>query len=190
MPDNQPSLYSLLGVAPTATLAEIKDAYRRMVMQYHPDINPNANPRICHQMMCMINEAYATLRNVETRMEYDATIQEGGLYYCRPTMHIDGEIASSSEKHNPSEDVKTSATTYDYKIYEYYNERDYDYDRQQEFIEWVRILYEYCFKTLTNYPSDTPKEDINLIDKLLSLFDNIINLEKSNNKRRYKSNRL
>lgn len=36
--------YSVLQVSPQATPADIKTAFRRLVRQYHPDLNPN-NPR-------------------------------------------------------------------------------------------------------------------------------------------------
>jgi DnaJ-class molecular chaperone len=35
--------YSILGILATATLAEIKSAYRKMAMIWHPDRNPGVN---------------------------------------------------------------------------------------------------------------------------------------------------
>lgn len=74
--EQQPTFYELLGIHRTATLREIKQAYRKIVWKYHPDVNPNADPRECHQMMCMINEAYLTLSDIESRMEYDQKLKE------------------------------------------------------------------------------------------------------------------
>lgn len=60
--------YEVLGVAKNAPAEDIKQAYRRMVKQYHPDIygGDDANDRIKE-----INEAYEVLSNSEKRAAYD-----------------------------------------------------------------------------------------------------------------------
>lgn len=61
--------YSVLQVSPQATPADIKTAFRRLVRQYHPDLNPN-NPRAAavFQKVCT---AYEVLSNREKRVLYD-----------------------------------------------------------------------------------------------------------------------
>ena len=66
-----PNLYSLLGVEKTATNAEIKKAYRRLVFVYHPDKNktdPDAGSKFAN-----ITRAYKILSNPDSRRIYDET---------------------------------------------------------------------------------------------------------------------
>ena len=62
-------LYILLGVTSTASTKEIKQAYRRLAFQYHPDRNPK-NPS-ANEKMEAINKAYSILSNTAKRRDYD-----------------------------------------------------------------------------------------------------------------------
>ncbi len=61
--------YSLLGVPKTASLDDIKRAYRDLALKYHPDVNKTEN---AEEKFKAINEAYAVLSNPEKRRQYDA----------------------------------------------------------------------------------------------------------------------
>jgi molecular chaperone DnaJ len=61
--------YEVLGIARTASEQEIKSAYRKMALQYHPDRNPN-NPD-AEERFKECSEAYAVLCDGEKRALYD-----------------------------------------------------------------------------------------------------------------------
>lgn len=66
--------YDILDVAASATLAEIRAAYVRLVKIYHPDRAPPAHRVAAVAMFQAITEAYATLKKPNARAEYDRTL--------------------------------------------------------------------------------------------------------------------
>ncbi len=63
------SYYDILGVAKTATDDEIKSAYRKLALKYHPDRNPG--DQNAANMFTEINEAYETLSDPQKKAAYD-----------------------------------------------------------------------------------------------------------------------
>lgn len=61
--------YDLLGVSKTASIDEIKKAYKKLARQYHPDLNPNNKE--AESKFKEISEAYAILSDPEKRSKYD-----------------------------------------------------------------------------------------------------------------------
>lgn len=67
--------YHLLGVPRDATQDDIKRAYRKLALEYHPDRNPD-DPA-AEEKFKQISEAYATLRDPESRARYDRYGDQG-----------------------------------------------------------------------------------------------------------------
>ena len=72
--------YEVLGVTRTCTEIEMKAAFRKAAMQYHPDRNPG-NSEAEHKFK-ELNEAYQTLSDAQKRAAYDrfghAAFENGG----------------------------------------------------------------------------------------------------------------
>jgi len=67
--------YDILGMSKNASDEEIKRAYRKLAMKYHPDRNPNKKE--AEERFKEINEAYAVLSDKEKRRQYDTIGAEG-----------------------------------------------------------------------------------------------------------------
>lgn len=67
--------YEILGVNKSASDEEIKRAYRKLAMKYHPDKNPNKKD--AEERFKEINEAYAVLSDKEKRKQYETFGKEG-----------------------------------------------------------------------------------------------------------------
>lgn len=61
--------YEILGVSPSATMAEIKKAYRAKARELHPDKNPTRDTTRHFQHL---QEAYNVLKDPRLRSQYDA----------------------------------------------------------------------------------------------------------------------
>ena len=72
--------YEVLGVVRTANEAEMKAAYRKLAMKWHPDRNPG--DKECEHQFKEINEAYDVLKDGQKRAAYDrfghAAFEQGG----------------------------------------------------------------------------------------------------------------
>jgi curved DNA-binding protein CbpA len=70
--------YILLGIKNTASLEEIKQAFRRLAKKYHPDKNQgNAG---AEEFFKEIQEAYAVLSDSEKRKKYDLKFAYANTY--------------------------------------------------------------------------------------------------------------
>ncbi len=86
--------YKILGVQSNASDAEIKKAYRKLAMQYHPDRNPGKE-EWANQKFKEINEAYGVLGDAQKKKQYDQFGTTGDM----------GDVFRSSATRTTFEDV-------------------------------------------------------------------------------------
>jgi curved DNA-binding protein len=94
---SQRDYYETLGVDRDATPHKIKEAYRKLAFQYHPDQN-RGNPAALERMK-EINEAYAVLSDPDKKREYDTLSHEYGpaAYDRFRQTHSDQDIFRGSD---------------------------------------------------------------------------------------------
>lgn len=84
--------YQVLGVSPNASEDEIRQAYRRLAKQYHPDLNPG--DKTAAQKMNEINAAYDAIKNPQAYRQQQAQQQAQQQYN-----------QSGYQEYNPFEDL-------------------------------------------------------------------------------------
>ena len=75
--------YDTLGVSQNASDAEIKKAYRKLSLQYHPDRNNNTDAQ---EQIRKVNDAYETIGDSSKRKQYDMELKFGD----NPFSHLAG----------------------------------------------------------------------------------------------------
>lgn len=86
--------YRILGVPRNASEQDIKKAYRKLAMQYHPDRNPGKEEQASEKFK-EINEAYGVIGDTNKRRQYDQFGTVGNI----------GDIFGSSQTKTTFEDV-------------------------------------------------------------------------------------
>jgi len=78
--DPNKDYYTILWVSENASQEEIKKAFRKLAMQYHPDRAPEEKKKEYERKFKEINEAYQVLWDENKRKQYD-TFRKGGFWF-------------------------------------------------------------------------------------------------------------
>ncbi|MCD1294022.1 hypothetical protein CUJ83_03310 [Methanocella sp. CWC-04] len=131
--------YEILGLDASASIDDIKKAYRILAKKYHPDVNKD--PR-SGEIFKSVSEAYEILSDETTRAEYDS------LRSPRPNYHYSG---GEKFRYREEERATDSEHGYDNFTYEKYEkeepvEEEYSeqeaYDEPEEQAEYREPVYE------------------------------------------------
>ncbi|KAL8115559.1 uncharacterized protein LOC141667188 isoform X2 [Apium graveolens] len=139
------SPYEVLGVSPYATQTEIKKAYRKLALKYHPDVNKEANAQ---QKFMRIKHAYNTLLNSDSQRKYGHRNQTSDYY-------------SAAGENRRSKDEE-----------EFYGLGDFFKDLQEEFQNWEASASSQAKpKSLWEELADIGEEFVEFLEKELNIND-------------------
>lgn len=71
MTNDNKGYYKTLGLSPSATDKEIRDAYLRLCRKYHPDAH-STDKKEAEKKFCEVAEAYEVLKDSQKRQQYDS----------------------------------------------------------------------------------------------------------------------
>lgn len=121
-----PNYYKTLGVSKNATKIEIKKAYRKLALQYHPDKNKEAN---AHERFVEISEANLILSDDEARAKYNREYE----YYFETNLNPSSSVFS--EKNNNHEDTQKKRS---YETRSKEHDREYNSFDDDELHRWAQ----------------------------------------------------
>lgn len=75
---NEENYYVVLGCNESATVDELKRCYQDLIRQYHPD-KQSGLEEVSSERFILINKAFNTLKDEQSRKEYDASLLAGDL---------------------------------------------------------------------------------------------------------------
>ena len=101
-----PDYYDVLGVGRNATEEDIKKAYRKLALKWHPDKNPN-NKKAAEAKFKIIAEAYEVLSDLKKRKVYDQQAKNknvsttiGSMYRPKPEFNSNGLNFTFQDPHD------------------------------------------------------------------------------------------
>jgi len=124
-PPPQFDLYQCLGVEQTATLAEIKRAYRKLALKSHPDVNKSPN---AVEQFTRIQQAYDVLSDDSKRRQYDMRRRSSSS-----STYKSWNSSASSSSSNWRASSSSSANSYEEAFRNYQQKQDEEYATDDSF---------------------------------------------------------
>lgn len=141
--------YEVLHVSQDASSEEIKAAYRRESIKWHPDKNPNVDTTL---QMQRVNEAYAILKDPEKRQRYDYEYnrfkQTKQTRSSSQTSHAENTYSKSEQEQKKT----NNSWTYDYDVHDEKVKEDINNAR-----EYARKLVDEFMSSLKQSAKDAAK---------------------------------
>lgn len=125
--------YDTLEVNSTASQTEIKQAYRRLAKQYHPDRNPEVDS---HERITRINAAYEVLSDPNQRQSYDRALSYGR-----------GRVAASSHADRPERQAERERRAS--AAQKQYQQRQSGRESDEHLRRWTNQVYQPINRTLS-----------------------------------------
>jgi curved DNA-binding protein CbpA len=122
------NLYDILGVLPTASQQEIRKAYLKLSLRYHPDKNID-NQEAAKAQFIRVGQAYEILADPSRRADYDRSLRGSYGTYNRPQQQQQ-RPQQHRQEHRQQHGGNNQSHNYYYEDY-YYNPEDFA-DRPQQ----------------------------------------------------------
>jgi curved DNA-binding protein CbpA len=139
-----PDYYKRLGLTPDATREEIKKAYRKLALEYHPDRNKRSD---AHEKFIEINEAYLILYDEEARAKYDT---EYKIHFYREKTKSQSEYEYSEQKSNEQERSYGRESHFDDA-----DLKDWSKKARQQGSEYARMAFDDFSKMVIGFVKET-----------------------------------
>ncbi len=97
--------YAILGVGPSATTTEIREAYYRKIKTCHPDVDPSPEAA---ELFANVREAYIVLGNKDRRLGYDRQLTQDGKKggaLDEVLAETDSEAAAAREERRKAQEI-------------------------------------------------------------------------------------
>ncbi len=139
-----PDYYKQLGLTQNATREEIKKAYRKLALEFHPDRNKNPD---AHEKFIEINEAYLILYDEEARTKYD---NEYKIHFNREK--------TKKQNNNEYTDKKNKEKEWSYASENHFDDadlNDWSKKAKQQGAEYARMAFDEFSKLVIGFVKET-----------------------------------